>query len=112
MISVEITKNRNNYEKIICNGHAEYAEYGEDIVCSAVSMLVINTINSIDKLAECGIKVKENADKGYLEMTFKGNNSDDSMKKASLFFESLILGLNGVIDNYGEEFVTLKIKEV
>ena len=29
-------------------GHAEYAEPGEDIICAAVSILVINTINSIE----------------------------------------------------------------
>jgi hypothetical protein len=29
-------------------GHAEYAKAGEDIVCASISILVINTINTID----------------------------------------------------------------
>ena len=31
-----------------CLGHAGYAEEGEDIVCAAISALVINTINSLE----------------------------------------------------------------
>ena len=29
-------------------GHAEYAKMGQDIVCAAVSVLVINTMNAIE----------------------------------------------------------------
>jgi uncharacterized protein YsxB (DUF464 family) len=31
-------------------GHAGYAEYGNDIICAAVSILVMTTINSIEEL--------------------------------------------------------------
>ena len=31
------------------SGHALFAEAGSDIVCSAVSMLTINTINAIEE---------------------------------------------------------------
>ena len=33
-------------------GHADYADRGKDIVCSAVSMLFINTVNCIEELAK------------------------------------------------------------
>ena len=33
-------------------GHAGYAEPGQDIVCAAVSALVINTINAIEAFTE------------------------------------------------------------
>ena len=32
-------------------GHAGYAESGSDIICSAISVLTINTINSIEALS-------------------------------------------------------------
>ena len=35
MIKVNIIKKNNDIEKIIMTGHAEYADYGKDIVCSA-----------------------------------------------------------------------------
>ena len=53
MIKAEIFRN-DNY--VICgfklSGHAGFAEEGSDIVCSAVSMLVINTINCIEEFTE------------------------------------------------------------
>ena len=33
-------------------GHAEYDEMGQDIVCAAVSVLVINTMNAIELYTE------------------------------------------------------------
>ena len=37
-------------------GHAGYAKRGEDIICSATSVLVINTINSIEKYSSSLLK--------------------------------------------------------
>ena len=43
MIKVSIYKNENNViTGIKLTGHAEYSEKGKDIVCAAVSVLVIN----------------------------------------------------------------------
>jgi uncharacterized protein YsxB (DUF464 family) len=33
-------------------GHAGYAEEGSDIICSAISVLTINTINSIEQFTD------------------------------------------------------------
>ena len=33
-------------------GHSGYADEGSDIVCSAISLLVINTINAIDTFTD------------------------------------------------------------
>ena len=42
MIKVEIENN-----KIEIKGHANYDDYGQDIVCASVSSIVITTINAI-----------------------------------------------------------------
>ena len=42
------------------SGHAEYAPYGEDIVCAAVSILTIATVNSLEaQLGEVQAQVAE-----------------------------------------------------
>ena len=47
MINVIVYKDvKGLIEGFSLKGHAGYAEYGSDIVCSAVSMLTINTLNS------------------------------------------------------------------
>ncbi len=47
MIKVRIVKNNNIIDSIHCNGHANYADYGKDIVCASFSTMIITTINAI-----------------------------------------------------------------
>jgi uncharacterized protein YsxB (DUF464 family) len=47
MIKVRIVKNNNIIESIHCNGHANYADYGKDIVCASFSTMIITTVNAI-----------------------------------------------------------------
>lgn len=47
MIKVKIFKKGTDIEKIKITGHAKYADYGKDIVCSGVSSIVITTITAI-----------------------------------------------------------------
>ena len=52
MIKVKLTKNGDCLNKITISGHANYDEFGKDIVCASVSSIVITTINillSLDK---------------------------------------------------------------
>ena len=47
MIKVQISVKDNNIKKINIKGHADYDDYGKDIVCSSVSSITITTINAI-----------------------------------------------------------------
>ena len=47
MIKVTIEKESAKFKKISILGHAMYDDYGKDIVCSAVSSIVITTVNGI-----------------------------------------------------------------
>ena len=55
MIKVSIKKSNNIIESIKCNGHANYADYGKDIVCSSFSTMIITSINAILKIDENSI---------------------------------------------------------
>ena len=46
MIKVKLTKNNNYYKRIIITGHANYDDFGKDIVCAAVSSTIITSINA------------------------------------------------------------------
>ena len=47
MITITVQKENHKYQKISILGHAMYADRGKDIVCSAVSSIVITTVNGI-----------------------------------------------------------------
>ena len=54
MIKVEVSK-----DCISISGHANFDEYGKDIVCAAVSSTVLTTINGILSIDNKSIKVEE-----------------------------------------------------
>lgn len=59
MICVSVEKDSAKYKKITIDGHAMYDDYGKDIVCSAVSSIVITTVNGILALNVDSIRHKE-----------------------------------------------------
>ena len=48
MIKVKVlSKDKKHIDQVNITGHAGYAEYGKDIVCSSVSSIVTTTVNGI-----------------------------------------------------------------
>lgn len=72
MIKINIKKSDDLITSVTVYGHAMYDEYGKDIVCSAVSSIVITTINGLLKLDNNSINYTEN--EGYIKI--------DSIKKS------------------------------
>ncbi len=105
MTTITITKSKNgNYKQVVCKGHAGYADSGSDIVCAAVSMLVINTVNSLEALTDTAMQVEAEETSGMISFRFT--------EDGRLLVDSLILGLANVAGQYGKRYVKLKFKEV
>ena len=104
MIKIKTQKNGDHYLGFQCSGHAGYAEYGSDIVCSAVSMLVINTINAIDSFTDCSMNVSDDEKSGSIKVVFP-NGTDE---KAGLLMDTLVLGIKSVEEQYGRSHVRLE----
>ena len=62
MIKVRIVKNNNIIDSIHCNGHANYADYGKDIVCASFSTMLITTINAILEIDKNAISYTDSND--------------------------------------------------
>ena len=108
MITVTILKNQDIYKGFDCNGYAAYADSGQDIVCAGVSALVINTINAIENLTDNAVDAESNEETG--EIIFRFLTAPNEAGK--LLMDALVLGLEGIQDNYGSRYMLLNIKEV
>ena len=75
MIKVEVVKENNLYKKVSIIGHAMYADYGKDIVCSAVSSIVTTTINGCIALDKDSLSYEVN-DKGVVISNIVGDNTN------------------------------------
>ena len=110
MTEIRIYKTESGeYLRFTCSGHAEYADYGQDIVCAAISILVINTVNSLEEIAKEPMQVETDEKKGSIRCTFLKRPLNESSK---VLMDSLVLGLSQVEKQYGQKHCKLRFKEV
>ncbi|MCI8821599.1 MAG: ribosomal-processing cysteine protease Prp [Lachnospiraceae bacterium] len=102
MIRVRTVKEQGIYKSFSIDGHAGYAQTGEDIICAAVSVLVINTINSIEQFTDDAFTCdcRDGMIKGW-EFT------SDVSKETALLMDALMLGLSGVRQSYGKRYLEI-----
>lgn len=110
MIRIIIYKNSTNDITLISSeGHAGYSEEGQDIICAGVSALLINTINSIEYLTDDTFYIEnDDSEAGLLKVRFLEKLSN----KGNLLLESFILGIKGIENDYGTDYIKLSFKEV
>ncbi len=88
------------------SGHAGYDDSGKDIVCSAVSALTINLVNSVDKLTEDKYQLSEDEKTGLIDFLLLSPSKD-----ASLLFRSYEIGVVDIYKTY-EQYIKIYYKEV
>lgn len=108
MTSITVHKRGDEYLGFVCNGHAGYDDYSKDIVCASISILVINTINSIEKFTDATPDVEVHDCTGYISCSFKQPVGKD----AALLIKSMTFGLMQIQEQYGTKYIDVKIKEV
>lgn len=110
MIQITIYKNKKHeYMGFDVDGHAGFDDSGHDIVCAAVSALVINTINSVERFTSDKTSSVSDEEKGRVEFRFFNSPSQD----AELLLKSMILGVEE-IENSREydSYIDIIFKEV
>lgn len=110
MIQAIFFKDSNDlYRGFSLMGHAGYAEYGQDIICAAVSALSINTVNSIEHFTDDKMEVSMDEETGMLTCNMTGTVS----KESQLLMDSLLLGLKGIQEEPSDNtYIQIVIKEV
>lgn len=69
MIQATIKHYRGHVSGFTITGHADAGEYGQDIVCSAVSVLSITTVNGLQEVVGLDVDVdSDDKNGGYLSV--------------------------------------------
>lgn len=79
--------------EITATGHANYAEYGKDIVCASVSMLLQNLIKSIHDLTDDKIEYDLKAGQAFIRYR-------DLSEKSKTLIDSFFIGICSIADAY------------
>ena len=109
MINVIIIRDKDKVAKgIEIKGHAGYGEYGQDIICAAVSSLALNMANSVEEFTDDHFEGSVSDDGGYFSFSFP----DEISPESQLLMKSLILGLQNIQRDYGAEYINFRFREV
>ncbi len=110
MINAKIYRQKNQICGFRMEGHAGYARHGQDIVCAAVTVLVLNTVNALERFTDtafvCEADVKNG---GFIKVDFPEGSWQDS--DTQLLLQTMALGLADVEKEY-QRFITLEYEEV
>ncbi|MBR2257483.1 MAG: ribosomal-processing cysteine protease Prp [Blautia sp.] len=106
MITVVAEKKDGGYCSFCSSGHAGSGPGGFDIVCAAVSALVITTANSLEAFTDDSFETE--CRDGYVRLSFP----DPLSREACLLLDSLMLGLSSIEQEYGSKYIKVKVREV
>ena len=88
MIEVTVYKTmRHEYAGFDMSGHAGYDDIGKDIVCAAVSVLVINTLNSIERFTDDKTSCVSDENSGTVEFRFNIEDSEEYESYIDIIFK-------------------------
>ncbi len=108
MITITVERKNQRITGITAQGHALYDEPGSDIVCAAVSALMINAANSLEQLTDDDLVIEEDQEGGgHLMIALEGEISGN----ADILMRSLLLGLESISQNYTDSFLTITERE-
>ncbi len=97
MININVIRNNENK---ICGVKVE--NHGDPIVCSAVSILLLNTVNSIEMFTSAQFEFECAPEGGDAVLTV---SCFDGEGKAELLMKSLVLGYKSIEESYNEDIV-------
>ncbi len=82
------------------DGHAGFAETGNDIICAAVSALAQGLIHALSDLTED--EFLHNVRNGHIEIFYR-----DLSEQGKLLVDSFFLSIGDIQQTYGEKSVTV-----
>ena len=108
MITVTVFNKKNEIVGVQLEGHAEFGKKGRDIVCSAVSILYINLVNSLESFTDDEKELNGSTKINFQNVILKRLPSE----KAELLFQSFMLGITTIEQKYGKKYIVILNQEV
>ncbi|ADL12112.1 ribosomal-processing cysteine protease Prp [Acetohalobium arabaticum] len=104
MVKVIIERNQSGQvTEFRAEGHAEYGEYGSDIVCAAVSAILQTAVFGLTE--HLGLSVEVDTSGGWLQCNLEDINAT---KEINAVLETMVIGLEKTAQSYPDN---LKILE-
>ncbi|MBO4918965.1 MAG: ribosomal-processing cysteine protease Prp [Erysipelotrichaceae bacterium] len=93
MIKAKYEVKDGSYLSLDVKGHAEYGEYGKDLICASVSSILFGFMNALDELQE-NVEIRQSENR----ITVEDHSSSSTVQN---YFELVIIQLKTIEESYG-----------
>ena len=94
MIKAVFEVRENLYRSLDVSGHAEFGEYGKDLVCASVSSIMFGFMNALDALGE-NVTISQSDNR----ITIIDQSGSEVIQD---YFELVIMQLKTIEESYGD----------
>lgn len=109
MITLTIIRDDAGLRGFEASGHAGFAEYGQDIVCSAVSALTQAIWLGLKQVASAHIKAEADESAGHMRVMIEDEPATAPFEAAQVLLKTLRLSVESIGRAYPGH-VTLKVR--
>ncbi len=111
MTKVVILKRNNKIFEVECDGHTNYGEKGEDIVCASLSSIVQTAVLGLLMVAETELEMERDDERGYLKFTLPEKLSNKQEIQASAILDTMVCGISDLYESFSD-FIELEVKNL
>ena len=111
MTKVTITKKNNKIFDVECDGHTNYGEKGEDIVCASLSSIVQTAVLGLLMIAGLELEMKRDDAAGYLKFALPEKLSDVQDIQACAILDTMLCGISDLYESFSD-YIELEVKNL
>ena len=111
MTKVSIFRRDNKIFEVECDGHTNYGEKGEDIVCASLSSIVQTAVLGLLMIAELELEMKRDDELGYLKFTLPEKLDDKQDIQASAILDTMLCGISDLYESFSD-YIELEVKNL
>lgn len=111
MIKITFYTQSDNYVRIVSKGHANFEEYGKDIVCAAVSSITQSLALGVLKVLNLKAKYMTDEETGYLELRLPEIKDELLLGKTQVLFETAYESLKDFQKGYPSN-IKVEVKDL
>ena len=109
MTNVKIERKNSHIVLIECDGHTNYGEKGEDIVCAALSSVVQTATLGLMSVVGINIDFERNEKRGYMKVRVPEGLSELEQIKADAILDTMLCGISDLYEGFSD-FIELEVK--
>lgn len=108
MTTVKIKRVNGHITAVSADGHTDYGEEGEDIVCAALSSVIQTAVLGLMKVAAIPIEYKILDTEGSLELKLPEKMTEVQRTSADIILETMLCGVADLNEGFSR-FIKLEI---